>query len=43
MLEELVRALELRPAGPCRRRVARRGIVTVPPRGGRVLCAPRLN
>ncbi len=41
VLDELVRALELRPAGPRPRRVARRGIVTVPPRGGRVICAPR--
>jgi cytochrome P450 len=41
VLEEVTRALELRPAGRSRRRVARRGIVLVPPRGGPVVAAPR--
>ena len=43
VLDELVRTLELRPTGPLRDRVARRGIVTVPPRGGPVIAAPRSN
>jgi len=41
ILDEVTRALELRPAGRSRRRVARRGIVLVPPRGGPVVAAPR--
>jgi cytochrome P450 len=41
ILDEVTRALELRPAGRSRRRVARRGIVLVPPRGGSVVAAPR--
>jgi cytochrome P450 family 135 len=41
VLEEVTRALELRPAGRSRRRVARRGIVLVPPRGGPVVAAAR--
>jgi cytochrome P450 len=41
VLEEVARALELRPARRSRRRVARRGIVLVPPRGGPVVAAPR--
>jgi cytochrome P450 family 135 len=41
VLDELVRALELRPAGRPSRRTARRGIVIVPPRGGPVRAQPR--
>ena len=42
VLDELVRTLELRPTTRLRDRfVARRGIVTVPSRGGPVLAAPR--
>jgi cytochrome P450 family 135 len=41
VLDEIVRALDLRPAGPRTRRVGRRGIVTVPPRGGTIITAPR--
>jgi cytochrome P450 len=41
VLDELVRALELRPAGRPTRRTARRGIVIVPPRGGRVIATAR--
>jgi cytochrome P450 family 135 len=41
ILDEVTRALELRPAGRSRRRVARRGIVLVPPRGGTVIPTPR--
>jgi len=41
VLDELVRALELRPAGRPSRRVGRRGIVLVPARGGPVVAAPR--
>jgi cytochrome P450 len=37
VLDEITRALALRPAGPPSRRVARRGIVLVPPRGGPVI------
>ena len=41
VLDELVRALELRPARTLSRHVARRGIVTVPPRGGPIITSPR--
>jgi cytochrome P450 len=41
VLEEVSRALELRPAGRSSRRVARRGIVLVAPRGGPVVATPR--
>jgi cytochrome P450 family 135 len=41
VLDELVRALELRPAAKPRWRIARRGIVLVPPGGGAVVAAPR--
>jgi cytochrome P450 family 135 len=41
VLDEVVRALELRSAGPRSRYVARRGIVTVPPGGGPVVSAAR--
>jgi cytochrome P450 len=41
VLDELVRAVELHPAGKPAARVARRGIVLVPPRGGRVIPAFR--
>ena len=41
VLDELVRAVELRPAGRPSARVARRGIVLVPPSGGRVVPAFR--
>jgi cytochrome P450 family 135 len=37
VLDEITRALALRPAGTPRRRIARRGIVLVPPRGGPVI------
>jgi cytochrome P450 len=40
-LDEIVRSRALRPAGPRTGRVARRGIVTVPPRGAPVITAPR--
>jgi cytochrome P450 len=41
VLDELAHALELRPARVPRRRVGRRGIVLVPPRGGPVVAGPR--
>jgi cytochrome P450 len=41
VLDEVTRTLELRPADPRTRRVSRRGIVTVPPRGGRIIAAAR--
>jgi cytochrome P450 len=41
VLDEAMRALELRPASKPSRRVGRRGIVLVPPRGGRVVAAAR--
>jgi cytochrome P450 len=41
VLDELVGALELRPAGRPSQRIARRGIVLVPPRGGAVVAAAR--
>jgi cytochrome P450 len=41
VLEELVRAVELHPTGRRSARVARRGIVLVPPRGGPVVPAFR--
>jgi cytochrome P450 len=43
VLDELVRTLELRPARAPSRRVGRRGIVLVPPRGGPVIAAPRVT
>jgi cytochrome P450 family 135 len=41
VLDELIRALELRSAGAPTRRTGRRGIVIVPARGGPVVAAPR--
>jgi cytochrome P450 len=41
ILDEATRTLELRPTGRPSRRVGRRGIVLVPPRGGTVIPAPR--
>ena len=41
VLDELMRAVELRSAGTSNRRTGRRGIVIVPPRGGRVVAVPR--
>lgn len=41
VLDELLRTVALRPAGPPPRRVGRRGIVLVPARGGPVVAAPR--
>ena len=41
VLEELAGALELRPAGPRRRLIGRRGIVLVPWRGGPVVATRR--
>jgi cytochrome P450 len=41
VLDEIVHALALRPAGPRTHRVGRRGIVTVPARGGPIVAAPR--
>jgi cytochrome P450 len=41
VLDELTRALELQPAGGRSRRIGRRGIVLVPPRGGRVVAVRR--
>ena len=41
VLDELTRALELRPTGKPSRGVGRRGIVLVPPKGGAVIPAPR--
>jgi cytochrome P450 len=41
VLDELVGALELRPAGPQPRRTGRRGIVLVPRRGGPVVATRR--
>ena len=42
VLDELLRARELRPVGRRTRRISRRGIVLVPPRGGRVIATPRV-
>ena len=41
ILDEVTRTLELRPAGRPTRRVGRRGIVLVPPRGGMVIPSSR--
>ena len=41
VIDELLRALELRPDARARRRVARRGIVIVPARGGPVVATVR--
>jgi cytochrome P450 family 135 len=41
ILDEVTGTLELRPTGRPSRRVGRRGIVLVPPRGGTVIPAPR--
>jgi cytochrome P450 len=41
VLDELIGALELRPAGRPARRVARRGIVIVPAQGGPIVAEPR--
>jgi cytochrome P450 len=41
VLDELIRALELGPPGTPSRRIGRRGIAMVPPRGGPVVAAPR--
>ena len=41
VIDELLRALELRPEAPMRRRVGRRGIVIVPARGGPVVATVR--
>jgi cytochrome P450 len=41
VIDELLRSLELRPAGRPRRRVGRRGIVIVPARGGPVIASAR--
>jgi cytochrome P450 len=41
VIDELLRTRELRPDGPARRRVGRRGIVIVPARGGPVLTTLR--
>jgi cytochrome P450 family 135 len=41
VLDELTRTLELRPAATPRRRIARRGIVLVPARGGPVIAIRR--
>ena len=41
VLDEVMRALELRSPGRPRRRTGRRGIVIVPARGGRVIAARR--
>ena len=41
VLDELIRALELRSAGTSSRRTGRRGIVIVPTRGGRVVALRR--
>ena len=41
ILDEVTRTLELRPAGRPTRRVGRRGIVLVPPRGGTVIPSSR--
>jgi cytochrome P450 len=43
VLDELCRVVELRPAGRPRRRVGRRGIVLVPPKGGPVVAAARAS
>jgi cytochrome P450 family 135 len=43
VLDELTRALELRPARPPSRLIGRRGIVLVPWRGGPVVATPRLG
>jgi cytochrome P450 family 135 len=41
VIDELLRALQLRPDGPAPRRVGRRGIVIVPARGGPVVASGR--
>jgi cytochrome P450 family 135 len=41
VIDEVLRALELRPDAPARRRVGRRGIVIVPARGGPVVATVR--
>ena len=41
VLDEITPALELRPTGSPSRRIARRGIVIVPPRAGSVVARPR--
>jgi cytochrome P450 family 135 len=41
VLDEVTHALDLRPAGTPSRRIARRGIVLVPPRGGPVIPTAR--
>ena len=41
VIDELLRGLELKPDGPARRRVGRRGIVIVPARGGPVVAGGR--
>src|SRR5215213_7833913 len=41
VLDEIVHARELRPAGKPSRRVSRRGIVIVPPRAGRIVSRER--
>jgi cytochrome P450 family 135 len=41
VLDEITRALQLRPAGTRSRRTGRRGIVLVPPRGGPVIATAR--
>ena len=41
VLEEIVRALELRPVRQRVRGVGRRGLITVPPGGGPIITAPR--
>ena len=43
VLDEVARALVLRPAGARTRRVGRRGIVIVPPRGGAVVATRRVG
>ena len=40
VLEEIVRALELRPVRQRIRHVGRRGLITVPPGGGPIITAP---
>jgi hypothetical protein len=42
VLDELVRALEFRPAAPPTRRIWRRGVVLVPMWGGPVVASRRL-
>jgi cytochrome P450 len=41
VLDEIARALELRPTGTPSRRIGRRGIVLVPARGGPLIATPR--